>query len=295
MTDLRAALSAAVADRDAGRGALTSAQAAAERGGKLVASLEAELENVRDRGINATVHRTEEIVAALKAGDGKLPKGHEARLVDSITENRVAGELNAALAARVDVLRAQHEAEMALREAEGAAVRRAAAILVEESVALAADLVRAKQVVFELQDRLQGLANTHIPAIGDASPHPLPIPQEIVAALQMERPVLPGTLPMPIPAVHYTGLFTEYLSRLTADPLAEFEYRPPQPLPLPAHMRPPSGVVFGARGGVRAEREPAKRSAEAEANASAVPAAPASAIALARQRGHLPPQPQGAA
>jgi hypothetical protein len=282
MSELRQALAAAIADRQAKREQLEVANVAACRGAELVASLEHELETLRNRGVTATIIRSSELVAWAQQQEQPLPRGIEARFVNSQTEHRCATELNAALAANSDLLAAVYKAEQALRRAESAATAAAAAILGQEAETLSEALVTARRLCWRIETQLQGLAHVHLPAASPgASPMPIRLPDCVNAALNLLPAQLRGDLVSPVP--HAAQLYTEGFERLLADPAAAvYEHRNPDPAKIPAHLLP--RTVFVPQDRVESERlEQQKRELEAARAATPTPAHVASVLAVADQ------------
>jgi hypothetical protein len=287
MTDPREALQRAHATREQKRAALAIAQAAAARGQELVAALESELEILRRNGEIATIRRSEDLVA-WAAGDAPLPAGRDARLVSSDAEIRVSHELNASLAANVDLLRGVAAAETALQEAESSVTAAAVSVINEEALGLAADLVVATRLTWLLRDRLQGLERVWIAAGPNGTPGPIRVTETVLAALNIGPPQQAGHLVPPIP--WNTTLWSEYLARLATDATAQFEPRDPAESPVPPHARPQ--VIFHAQGDVQAARLAEQKRIEDEAKTQEpIPSVAASAIELARMRGQMPDFP----
>jgi hypothetical protein len=259
--------------------------AAAARGQELVAALEGELDALRQHGIIATTYRSEQLVE-WAAGDAPLPVGRDARLVSSDAEIRVSHELNAALGANVDLIRIATNAADAVREADAAVTRCAAAVMLDEGEELAHSYIIHQRLAWVLRDRLLGLRQVWLPGPAGGSPSPIAVSETILAALAIEREQIQGDLPAP--AVHQSALWDQYRKALTTDAEAEFVDTPPEPLPVRAHEQ-PGRVAFTPFDRQEAERL-AAREENATRGATPPPAHVQSVIDLARQRGQMPVQ-----
>jgi hypothetical protein len=233
ISGLRGALAAAIKGRNDTIAELRAAQDALRRGREIEAAAAVDLHTFDDLDQRIADARARRIADHARQGDGELPVDwfdigpalEEAKRLRGLAQDRLAAATQARAALDRDAAAAREVYDAAAARVAHAA----AAVVTAEASEMANDLIHAKERLWQLEDRLQGLTR-----LGSSAARPmsrLPLIADALA-LQRERYLadrLPG---LPAPVEHESMLWQEYMSRLAIDAAAEWAWRPPSRRPV---------------------------------------------------------------
>ena len=172
-----AALSKAIAERDAAREALRIASEASQRGRELLQAAEDKLRSFGDVDGAILTHRARSFKSAAQGGSKPSLALPDDLLKRERGRDEAASAVAAAQAATESLAADAARSEKALRQAERQVSERAVEILVAEGIDVAATLRAAWQDVWEKLDALNALAGASVLA-------PVRLPPDVIKLLQ---------------------------------------------------------------------------------------------------------------
>jgi hypothetical protein len=228
---LRARLAEAIEARTAAAEALDRAIAAQRRGEALERDAQREFDGLGDVDQRIADGRAQRIVAWAQNGNGSVP----AELFDIGEDLAEAGRLRdqardrlaTAADGKILLMRQANDAQLAFTTAKDRVSYITVDIAAADAKVIAAELVKAKRLVWQLEERLHGLDGLWT---GGASLRER-VGAEVAAALELNQARFDGDRRpgMPFGREHHQALWQEYLARLRSDSSAQWQYRPPQP------------------------------------------------------------------
>jgi len=165
----RAALAAAIRDRNTAKRARDKTAEAVERAQQLKRDREAALSTYGTVDADVTALQ----VGMMKTG-GTMSLDLPPKLITRLRDrDQAKADLASALSVHTALVKELEGLEHDLADWEGTVKRNAAAVLAEEAERIANDLMVAKRTMWSLSDQLGGLAALYFPQDGRAAPPPI--------------------------------------------------------------------------------------------------------------------------